>query len=146
MKTQLFSVIAAFALMAPVATTAQSANPSAATVEVRFSGGVPGGPIFVQLSSEAEFMRPTRFADRVAVSADGTAVARFTGVPAGTYAVVSFQDVNNDGRLNFGMMGEPTEPWGYSRDARGVMGPPTFKDAAIQVGPKGAIIPVRLVR
>lgn len=142
MKPYLLSLMAALTLAAPTVAPAQPA----ASIEIRFSGGVPGGPVYVQLSSEAEFMRPTRFATRVPVSQDGTAIARFSGVPAGTYAVVSFQDVNNDGRLNFGMMGEPTEPWGYSREARGVMGPPSFKDAAISVGPEGAIIPIRLVR
>jgi uncharacterized protein (DUF2141 family) len=115
------------------------------TVEVRFTGARPGGPILVQLSTEAEFMRPSRFQTTLAARPDGTAVARFTGVPAGRYAVSSFQDVNRDGRLTFGgMMGAPVEPWGYSRGARGVMGPPRFEDAAMRVGPNGGVITVAL--
>ena len=114
-------------------------------VEVRFSGARPGGPIMVQLCTEAEFMRACRFQTRVPVTADGTAVARFTGVPAGRYAVASFQDVNSDGRLNFGgLMGAPSEPWGYSRGARGVMGPPRFADAVVSVAATGGVIPIAL--
>lgn len=114
-------------------------------VEIRFTGAAPGGPIMVQLCTEAEFMRACRFQTIVRAPANGLAVARFAGVPAGRYAVASFQDVNSDGRLNFGgMMGAPSEPWGYSRGARGVMGPPRFSDAAVSVAATGGVIPVAL--
>lgn len=114
-------------------------------VEIRFTGARPGGPVMVQLCTEAEFMRACRFQTTTPVTAAGTAVVRFTGVPAGRYAVASFQDVNADGRLNFGgMMGAPSEPWGYSRGARGVMGPPRFADAAVAVAATGGVIPVAL--
>lgn len=124
-----------------LATTSPQAGGS---VEVRFNGARPGGPIMVQLCTEAEFMRACRFQTILRTPAGGGAVARFTGVPAGRYAVVSFQDTNNDGRLNFGLMGAPSEPWGYSRGARGVMGPPRFADAAVTVAATGGVIPVAL--
>ena len=113
-------------------------------VEIRFTGARAGGPIMVQLCTEAEFMRPCRFQTIVQVPASGAPVARFNGVPAGRYAVASFQDVNSDERLNFGVMGAPSEPWGYSRGARGVMGPPRFEDAVVSVGADGGLIPVTL--
>lgn len=136
-----FVVLAlAAAVMAPNTASAQSG-----TVEVRFTGAQPRGPVLVQLSTESEFMRPSRFQTTITPNADGTAVARFTGVPAGRYAVSAYQDVNRDGRLTFGgMMGAPVEPWGYSRGARGVMGPPRFEDAAMRVGPSGGVIRVTL--
>lgn len=115
------------------------------TVEIRFTGARTGGPVIVQLCTEAEFMRACRFQTATPVTAAGTAVVQFTGVPAGRYAVASFQDVNEDGRLNFGgMMGAPSEPWGYSRSARGVMGPPRFADAVVNVAATGGVIPVAL--
>lgn len=130
----------AAALMVPTSASAQSGS-----VEVRFTGAQPRGPVLVQLSTEREFMRPSRFQASITPNADGTAVARFTGVPAGRYAVSAYQDVNRDGRLTFGgMMGAPVEPWGYSRGARGVMGPPRFADAAMRVGPSGGVIRVAL--
>lgn len=130
----------AAAIIVPPTASAQSG-----AVEVRFTGARPGGPVLVQLSTEGEFMRASRFQASITPNADGTAMARFTGVPAGRYAVSAYQDVNRDGRLTFGgMMGAPVEPWGYSRGARGVMGPPRFEDAAMRVGPGGGVIRVAL--
>jgi uncharacterized protein (DUF2141 family) len=138
MRTALLALAAVLAL--PGSVSAQSG-----AVEVRFTGARPGGPILVQLSTEGEFMRPSRFQASIQPRADGTAVARFTGVPAGRYAVSAYPDVNRDGRLTFGgMMGAPVEPWGYSRGARGVMGPPRFEDAVMRVGPSGGVIRVAL--
>ena len=125
-----------------LATTSPQAG---GAVEIRFTGARPAGPIMVQLCTEAEFMRVCRFQTVVSPTAQGTAVARFANVPTGRYSVASFQDVNGDGRLNFGgMMGAPSEPWGYSRGARGVMGPPRFEDTAVSVAATGGVIPVAL--
>lgn len=113
------------------------------TVEVRLTGAVPGGPIMVQLCSQAEGLM--RCARALQVTArNGVAVARFDNVPAGRWGVAAFQDVNSNGRLGFGMMGRPNEPWGYSRAAPAVMGPPNFDDAAVTVTAAGGVIPVRL--
>lgn len=61
----------------------------------------------------------------------GTAEIAITGVPAGVIAVAVYQDINDDGKLNRGTFGIPTEPYGFSNDAKGSMGPPTFKDAVV---------------
>jgi uncharacterized protein (DUF2141 family) len=129
--------------LAALAAAALPTVASAGTVEVRLTGAGPAGPVLVQLCSEAEgLMRCARSA-RVAVS-DGIAVARFENVPAGRWGVAAFQDVDANGRLGFGMMGRPNEPWGYSRNAPAVMGPPNFGDAAVNVTAAGGVIPVRL--
>ena len=130
----------ATALLAAVALPAVAA---AGTVEVRLTGAVPGGPVMVQLWSEAEGLMRCARAARVTVS-NGTAVARFENVPAGRWGVAAFQDVDSNGRLGFGMMGRPNEPWGYSRAAPAVMGPPAFRDAAVNVPAAGGVIPVTL--
>lgn len=115
----------------------------AGTVEVRLTGVRPGGPVMVQLCSETQGM--TRCARNARVAAtNGTAIARFENVPAGRYGVGAFQDIDSNGRLGFSMMGRPSEPWGYSRNAPAVMGPPNFADAAVNVGAAGGIIAVQL--
>jgi len=130
-------------LAALAAATILPAVAVAGTVEVRLTGARPGGPVLVQLCSEAEgLMRCARTAS-IAVS-NGTAVARFENVPAGRWGVAAFQDVDSNGRLGFGMMGRPDEPWGYSRNAPAVMGPPNFDDAAVNVTAAGGVISVRL--
>jgi uncharacterized protein (DUF2141 family) len=60
---------------------------------------------------------------------DKAATCTFAGVKPGTYAVAVFHDENENGKLDTGFLGIPTEPTGASNDARGSMGPPKFKDA-----------------
>ena len=135
MKRLLFTTVLAAATLPGLAI--------AGTVEVRLTGAQPGGPVMVQLCSESEGMTRCSRNARVAVS-NGMAIARFENVPAGRYGVGAFQDVDSNGRLGFSMMGRPNEPWGYSRNAPAVMGPPNFTDAAVTVGAAGGVITVQL--
>lgn len=48
------------------------------------------------------------------------------GLPAGTYAISLFQDENGNGKLDSGAFGIPTEKFGFSNDAEGMMGPPSY--------------------
>ena len=57
----------------------------------------------------------------------------FDNVPPGTYGVVSFQDIDKNKQLKSNLVGYPTEPIGFSRDARIKFGPPDFDDAMITI-------------
>lgn len=48
------------------------------------------------------------------------------GMPAGTYAISLFQDENGNRKLDTGIFGIPKEKYGFSNDAEGVMGPPSY--------------------
>ena len=48
------------------------------------------------------------------------------GLPAGTYAISLFQDENGNGKLDTAVFGIPTEKYGFSNDAQGVMGLPSY--------------------
>lgn len=54
-------------------------------------------------------------------------------LPPGEYSVMLYQDENRNGQLDTGMFGVPKEPYGYSNDATGKMGPPEFKAQLFQV-------------
>lgn len=54
-------------------------------------------------------------------------------VPVGTYAVAVYQDIDSDHKLKTNLVGYPTEPLGFSRDARIRLGPPAFSDAALSI-------------
>ncbi len=58
-----------------------------------------------------------------------TSVCSFDPIPAGTYAVACFHDENKNGKLDTGLFGIPTEGTVASNNAKGFMGPPSFKDA-----------------
>ncbi len=63
----------------------------------------------------------------------GVVTVVFKDLPAGVYAVSAFQDVNDNKKLDTSAIGRPNEPYGFSRDPRGMFGPPSFDDAAFNV-------------
>jgi uncharacterized protein (DUF2141 family) len=60
----------------------------------------------------------------------GKANCVFNNVPAGTYAVALFHAEHNETQLETGMFGIPKQGYGFTRDAKGSMGPPSFNAAA----------------
>ncbi len=62
--------------------------------------------------------------------------ARFAirGLAPGTYAIAAFHDENDNGELDAGLLGIPTEGYGFSNDAPSTMGPASFEDAAFDLG------------
>ena len=66
----------------------------------------------------------------------------FSSLPPGRYAVIVFQDSNRDGRIDKNILGIPKEAYGFSRNASGFLGPPSFEDAAIDVSDGGLSIQI----
>jgi uncharacterized protein (DUF2141 family) len=54
-------------------------------------------------------------------------------VPFGTYVISLFHDEDENEELNTNWIGMPREPFGFSNDAKGRMGPPKFEDASFIV-------------
>ena len=63
---------------------------------------------------------------------DKKAVAIFTDIPDGTYAISAFHDKNKDKKLNT-FLGIPTENYAASNNAPSKFGPPKWKDAKFDV-------------
>lgn len=57
---------------------------------------------------------------------DHRAVCAFANVPYGEYAVKFFHDENNSGKFVTGMFGIPKVEYGFSNNARALLGPPTY--------------------
>lgn len=62
--------------------------------------------------------------------AQNEATAVFGGVGPGKYAVTCFHDQGLTGQLTKNFLGVPTEEYGFSNNARVVMGPPSFTEAS----------------
>jgi uncharacterized protein (DUF2141 family) len=75
-------------------------------------------------------------------SATGQVRLVFKGLAAGQYAATAFHDLDSNGKLNANLMGLPTEPYGFSNNARGNFGPPAFKDAVITLGEQDLTIEI----
>ncbi len=54
----------------------------------------------------------------------------FEDIPPGTYAMAVIHDENMNGKLDTNWLGIPTEGYGFSNDAKGVMGAPPFSAAS----------------
>ena len=54
----------------------------------------------------------------------------FEDIPPGTYALAVIHDENSNGKLDLNWLGVPTEGYGFSNDATGVLGPPPFSAAS----------------
>ena len=61
--------------------------------------------------------------------ADQQARAVLEKIPYGTYAVAMYHDRNTNGKLDKNAMGIPKESYGFSNNARGILGPPSYKKA-----------------
>lgn len=68
----------------------------------------------------------------VKVGDEGWVECTFDDVPAGNYVIAAFQDIDGNSKLNASFLGLPSEPYGFSRDARGQLGAPNYKDAEIK--------------
>ena len=60
----------------------------------------------------------------------GKATCVFDDVPPGSYAVAVFHAEHNETQLETGAFGRPKQGYGFSRDASGTFGPPSFDAAA----------------
>lgn len=123
---------------------AAASGASAATVEVRVSG-VAGnkGKINVAVCDKERFLKQCSHSGSAPAKA-GETVVTLKDVPPGAWAVLAYQDENENNELDRNFVGIPSENYGFSRDARGKFGPPGFEDAAIEVRGELTVAPVRL--
>lgn len=109
-----------------------------ATLEIRFEGiETPAGRIMLTLfDSEAAHDSggdPVRAA-AVEIS-DTTALAQFSGLAPGRYAVRAFHDIDGDGKMGTNPFGRPTEPFAFSNNAQPQGAPPRWEATNFAVQP-----------
>ncbi len=75
---------------------------------------------------------------------DRTAHCDFEDVPAGRYALVVLHDENMNGRIDYNWLGVPREGYGFSNDAHGTLGAPSFEQAAFVYGGKALELTISL--
>lgn len=123
--------------------TAGAAQAADLTITVNGLANAEGKVLLAAYDSADTFLkRPVgiSWADAQA----GSIKAVISNLKAGDYAVSLYQDKNGNKRLDSNMVGMPTEPYGFSRDATGSFGPPSFEQARISVPDNGTEIAVTL--
>jgi uncharacterized protein (DUF2141 family) len=134
----------AMALLAVAVPPALASGPAAApapaaglaSLTVRFQGmKTPAGALMFSLAGSPEaYGGKAPVAAQVGLAIDGTVVEiTFERLKPGTYAIKAFHDLNGDGKLNTNPFGIPIEPFAFSNDARGMMGPPGWEAAAFRI-------------
>ncbi|MEW6561871.1 MAG: DUF2141 domain-containing protein [Pseudomonadota bacterium] len=103
---------------------------------------VPGKVVMAALYDKAKSFEDDRhgraaFAVTSALAERSTLKTSFRGIKPGRYAVAVYADLNGNHELDSNFVGMPTEPYGFSRDARSSFGVPSFEQAAFEVGEVG---------
>ena len=76
--------------------------------------------------------------DGVIQEVSGTTVSFQFELPEGRYAMGVFHDANRNNRLDTGLFGIPKEQFGFSNNAMGRFGPPSFEAASFVVSGSAA--------
>jgi uncharacterized protein (DUF2141 family) len=127
------ATVAAALLLTAAPAFAQSADNK---VVLTFETGARTGMVMVALYDSASAFDggSARPVAATAVSASGSrVVATFENLPAGDYAMKAFHDVNGDGEMNTNPFGMPVEPYAFSNNAVGNMGPARWSAAHFAV-------------
>ena len=123
---------AALTLAHPVPAFAQSACPGihVTILNIRNSTGTVACALFE--SAEGFPTEYLRSATNVMVIKIRKAQARcdFEDIPPGTYAMAVVHDENMNGKLDANWLGAPTEGYGFSNDAKVLLGAPSFSAAS----------------
>ncbi|MDI1327629.1 MAG: DUF2141 domain-containing protein [Brevundimonas sp.] len=123
----------AAALLLLTTPAANQTGPAESSLVLTFETGARTGSVMVALYDSGTAYDGGPAVARMAIPASGPVVARFENLPAGDYAVKAFHDVNGDGQLNTNPFGLPTEPYAFSNNAVGNMGPARWDAARFPV-------------
>ena len=129
--------LAALMLLTTCASSAQPSRSGNLTVEIiEFSGGK--GVVQVALwRDENTFLKGQPYRGASVEMIEGRATAIFDDLEPGEYAVNAFHETYNNGTLDKNVVGKPTEPYGFSNDARRTFGPAKYQDARFEVSGSG---------
>jgi len=125
--------ISAIILAATLGMAAQANDEASLTVTVE--GLAPQGAVMLAIygSEEAWAGSGDPVEGRRATVEDDMVTIEFATLPAGEYAIRLYHDVDGDGELDTNLMGIPSEPFGFSNNARGRFGPASWADAVFTV-------------
>lgn len=143
--TNFKSIIAAIALNIPAITAVYAAD-APAKLEVAFTGVEvkQGAIMFGVYDSEEAYNKGTAVNGARVVADQADVAAVIKGLSAGRYAIKAFHDIDGDGKMSSNPFGMPTEPFAFSNDAKGAMGPASWADAAFDVKAGGTKISIMI--
>lgn len=141
MNTKLKTILLAAALvngMAGIAYAADTHTPptptdASVTVTVTNIKSTTGAVLAGLYNSNAEYKGGAAFLNVMAIADSETVSLSFEHVPAGEYAIRLFHDVNSNEKFDVNSFGMPKEPYAFSNNAKGTMGPAKWGKAKFVV-------------
>ncbi len=133
---QFKSIFLVCAMAGTVLSSVATAQESTATLAITFSGieTREGAVLGVIFDSEAAYSGKGAPVRTIMVAADSAEVsAQLTGLKPGRYAIKLFHDIDGDGKMGTNPFGLPIEPYAFSNNAIGNMGPATWAQASFEV-------------
>ncbi len=132
MKTIILTISLAVTSIFMQAQSEQLSEKNGTTITITVPTQSNEGNIVLGLYTEDVFMVAAPTMSASAPVKDGKSVAVFENVPAGTYAILLFQDKNGNNQMDFEPNGMPTEPYGASNNVMS-MGPPSWSDSSFEL-------------
>lgn len=128
-----------------ILTGTMSAN--AADLRITVKGNLKADDVIYYglFNRSAGFTDPSKTHAAKTITAKGnSAVAVFKGLKPGNYAIATYNDQNRNHKLDKSLFGAPKEPYGFSNNAKGSFGPPSFEKAAVKIGGNNLSISIRI--
>ena len=103
------------------------------------------GTVLVQIvRGERGFEGEEPAVAQISMRPTGNAIRFGLDLPAGTYGIQAFHDVNDNAELETTLVGMPSEPWAFSNNAVGTFGPPRWDAVSFEIGESPAVQSIRL--
>jgi uncharacterized protein (DUF2141 family) len=130
-------IFAISALLVLLAASPLQAQGNLATLTIRVENmHSKGGTLRLGLYDAVNYPDDLKTTAEADVKAEaGHTIVTLHNVPPGAYAIEVFQDLNNNGKMDTSWIGLPLEPFGFSRDARPMLGKPRFPSVQFLVMP-----------
>lgn len=93
---------------------------------------VRGTVLVAVYNSKDTFMKKHLLSAKQKVSGKEVTII-IENVKPGNYAITTFHDENDNEKLDTNFVGIPNEPYGFSNDAKGSFGPPSFEKAKVKI-------------
>ncbi|HMV09660.1 MAG TPA: DUF2141 domain-containing protein [Cyclobacteriaceae bacterium] len=91
-----------------------------------------GNVLIALYNSDATFMKK-HVASRTVKASGNDVTVVFENLKPGHYAVSTFHDENDNEKLDTNFFGIPKELYGFSNNAKGSLGPPSFDKARVKI-------------
>lgn len=130
------SILTALAMAGASYSAAAVAQNAGSSLTVNLTGieEKQGAILGVLVDSEAAYDGKAAPVRPLMVTADKAEVAAMVdGLAPGVYAIKLFHDVDGDGKMSTNPYGMPVEPFAFSNNAQGNMGPAKWADAKFEV-------------